>query len=119
MARRFGGRASAGLLLTSVIAIILAVGFDLNAIASIGSAIALVVFGLVSVGHVRVRRETGASLVMLLIGIAATGTVLVTFAVTTLVDEPRTLVAIVVVLALGAVLDFWWKRVRGPRPAIA
>jgi hypothetical protein len=33
-----------------VVAIVLAVGFDLNAIASIGSVIALLVFAMVSVG---------------------------------------------------------------------
>ena len=48
MGRRLGGRAPTGLLLTAVLAIVLAVGFDLNAIASIGSAIALVVFALVT-----------------------------------------------------------------------
>ena len=46
LGRRFGGRAPAGLLLTAAIAIVLAVGFDLNSIASIGSAIALLVFTL-------------------------------------------------------------------------
>ena len=40
--------------------IVLAVGFDLSAIASIGSAIALFVFALITAGHLRVRHETGA-----------------------------------------------------------
>jgi predicted tellurium resistance membrane protein TerC len=84
----------------------------LNAIASIGSAIALVVFALVTIGHLRVRDQTGARLSILLIGIAATVIVLVTFAVTTLVEEPSTLVAIVVVLILSIALDMVWKRSR-------
>ena len=42
------GRAPAGLLLTAAIAIVLAVGFDLSSIASIGSAIALCVFTLIT-----------------------------------------------------------------------
>ena len=50
---------------TAGIAIVLAVGFDLNAIASIGSAIALLVFTMVSVGHLRVRSQTGAATAML------------------------------------------------------
>src|SRR4029453_1202860 len=41
LGRRLGGRAPAGLLLTGAFSIVLAVGFDLSAIASIGSAIAL------------------------------------------------------------------------------
>ena len=118
MGRRFGGRLPAGLLLTGVLAIVLAIGFDLNAIASIGSAIALLVFALVTVGHLRVREQTGARLSILLIGLAATVIVLVTFAVTTLVEEPSTLIAIVVVLAVSIGVDIGWKRSRDTRPAV-
>ena len=57
LGRRFGGRAPAGLLLTAAIAIVLAAFFDLSSIASIGSAIALMVFTLVSVAHVRARER--------------------------------------------------------------
>lgn len=113
MGRRFGGKAPAGLLVTAAIAIVLAVGFDLNAIASIGSAIALLVFSLVSVGHLRVRAETGARLSILLVAIVSTVLVLATFAVTTLVEEPKTLAAIGVVLAVSIGIDLWWKRSRG------
>ena len=112
MGRRLGDRAPTGLVLTAALSIVLAIGFDLNAIASIGSAIALVVFAMVSIGHLRVRQETGARGSILLIGVAATVIVLATFAFTTLVHEPRTLVAIVIVLALSIGLDLGWKRTR-------
>jgi uncharacterized iron-regulated membrane protein len=39
--------------------------------------------------------------------------VLVSFALTTLVNEPGTAVALVVILLLGVGLDLWWKRRRG------
>jgi amino acid transporter len=118
MGRRLGGRLPSGLLFTAVVAIILAVGFDLNAIASIGSAIALLVFALVTVGHLRVRDQTGAHLSILLIGLAATVIVLVTFGVTTLVEEPSTLIAIAVVLLVSIGIDVAWKRSRDTRLAI-
>ena len=118
MGNRLGGRAPIGLLLTAALAIVLAVGFDLNAIASIGSAIALVVFALVTVGHLRVRDQTGARLWILVIGLAATVVVLVTFAVTTLVEEPSTLVAILFVLLVSIGLDVAWKRSRRTRVAV-
>jgi amino acid transporter len=51
----FGGRAPAGLLITAAVAVVLAAGFDLSSIASIGNAIALLVFALVTVAHLRVR----------------------------------------------------------------
>ena len=102
-----------------MLAIVLAVGFDLSAIASIGSAIALLVFALVTVGHLRVRDQTGARLSILLVGVTATVIVLVTFAFTTLVQEPSTLVAIVVVLVLSTALDIGWKRSRDAHLAIS
>ena len=70
MGRQVGGRAGTGLVVTAAIAIVLAVGFDLSAIASIGSVIALLVFGLVSVGHLRVRHETGARAWILVLAVA-------------------------------------------------
>jgi amino acid transporter len=112
MGHRLAGRAGAGLLLTAAIAIVLAVGFDLSAIASIGSVIALLVFGLVSVGHLRVRRETGARASILLLAIASTVVVLVSFIATTLVEEPGTMVALLVILVLSVVADLGWKRSR-------
>ena len=109
------GRAPAGILVTAAISIVLAVGFDLNSIASIGSAIALLVFTMVSVGHLRVRSDTGASLIVLLTAIASTSVVLLTFALTTLVEEPATAVTLVAIIALSIVIDVVWKRARARR----
>jgi amino acid transporter len=115
LGRRFGGRAPAGILVTAAVAIVLAVGFDLTSIASIGSAVALVVFTLVTAGHLRVRAETGARASVLVLAIVATVVVLVTFAFTTLVDEPGTAVALIVILLLAVTLDVGWKRKRAEK----
>jgi amino acid transporter len=115
LGRRFGGRAPAGLLITAATAIVLAVGFDLSSIASIGSAIALLVFTLVTAAHFRVRGETGASTLVLSVAITSTVVVLLTFAVTTLVDEPATAVALGVIVLLAVALDVGWKRIRDRR----
>ena len=109
LGRRAGGRAPVGILVTAAAAIVLAVFFDLNAIASIGSAVALVVFALVTFGHLRIRRETGARLWILLLAELTTVVVLVSFAFTTLVDEPGTAIALVCILVLSIVLDLVWK----------
>jgi amino acid transporter len=111
MGRRFRG-VPAGLLLTALGASVLAVGFDLSAIASLGSAIALLVFALVTIGHLRVRGETGARTWVLVAGVASTLVVFVTFAFTTLPDEPATAVALVATLALSVTLDRLWTRRR-------
>ncbi len=115
LGHRYGGRAPAGLVLTALVAAILAVGFDLSAIASIGSAVALLVFGLISIGHLRVHAETGAKPFMLWLAVVSALAVLVTFVFTTLIHEPASLVTMVVVLGLSVALDVGWKRRRSAR----
>ena len=115
MARKLGGRASAGLLLEAGVCIVLAVVFKLDAIASIGSAVALLIFTFITAAHFRVRKETGANAMILGIAIAAAAVVLVTFVFTTLIHEPASIITLVGVLVLSIVLDFWWKRVRDSR----
>ena len=62
--------------------------------------------------HVRIRGETGANVVILVAAIAAAAVVLVTFVFTTLIHEPASIVALVVILVLSIALDLWWKRSR-------
>ncbi len=112
MARRLGGRASSGLLIQAVVCLVLAIVFKLDAIASIGSAVALLIFTLITVAHIRIRAETGANVLILVTAIAAAGVVLVTFVFTTLIHEPASIVALVVILGLSVALDYWWKRAR-------
>jgi amino acid transporter len=129
LARRFRG-APAGLLLTAAVTIVLAAGFNLDSIASIGSAVALMVFTLVTAAHIRARAETGARLSLLVVGIASTIAVLATFIFTTLIHEPATMLTLIGIVLLSVVLDAWWKRSRpqpqpdgrgappGPRPSL-
>ena len=112
------GRVSNGLLITALAAAIFVLAFDLSAVASIGSAIALVVFTLITVGHLRVRAETGAQAWLLVLGVLTSGIVLVTFAFTTLIEEPGTAVAIAVVLLFSIVIDFVWKQRREQKAAV-
>ena len=79
MTRKLGGRASAGLLIEAAVCLVLALGFKLDAIASIGSAVALVIFTLITAAHLRIRSETGASLPILVLAIVAAAAVFVTF----------------------------------------
>ncbi len=87
MAHRFAGYLPMGLMVTASIAVVLVLGFDLSSIASIGSAIALLVFGLVTIGHFRLYRETGAKLSLLAAALLSVVAVLVTFTLTTLIHE--------------------------------
>jgi hypothetical protein len=109
MGRYLGGRASVGLLITGAGSLALAVGFGLTAIASIGSAAALVIFLLITVAHLRVRSETGARTSILVLGILTTGLSFLTFVFTTLIDEPASVATLVTILVLSVVFDLWWK----------
>jgi amino acid transporter len=98
-----------GLIVMALLATVLVVGFDLNKIASIGSAVALLVFSAVSVSHFRIFRETGANIVVLVVGLIATLGTFIVFCMTTLASEPATAIALVVIVALSVVVDFGWK----------
>ena len=115
MARRLGSRASVGLLIAAAACLILALLFNLDAIASIGSAVALLIFTLITAAHFRVRTETGANVVILAAAILAAGIVLLTFIFTTLIQEPASIVTLLIILALSVALDFGWKRVHANR----
>ncbi|HKO33915.1 MAG TPA: APC family permease [Candidatus Limnocylindria bacterium] len=114
MGRMVGGRANVGLLIVAVAVAVLAIGYDLSAIASIGSAVALAVFTLVSIGHLRIRSETGANL-WLLLAIGTAGISLLVFVFTTLIQEQASILALIVILLMSIGLDQWWSRTRpGP-----
>jgi amino acid transporter len=104
--------AHAGLLITSMIVLVVSNLVDLSAIASVGSAISLVIFMLVGIAAYRRRAETGSLALIVIAAIAATVIVLVFFAVDTLRDAPETFTAIVAIAALAVVLDLVWKRLR-------
>jgi amino acid transporter len=115
MARRFGGRVSAGLLFEAIACVLLAVLFDLDAIASIGSAVALLIFTLITAAHFRVRAETGASAAVLTIAMASAGVVLLTFVLTTLIHDTASMITLLAILGLSIALDVGWKRTRAGR----
>jgi len=111
--------APVGLLAMAGLTILMVVLLDLNAIASLGSAVALIVFSAITLAHFKVRRETGAKLLMLVAGLISTLGTLVVFCTTTLVNEPLTAVALLVVLALAVLIDLLWKGTRNRREAAA
>lgn len=118
----FFGRGSrlgrhAGLLITAGIVLVVANLVNLSAIASVGSATALVVFLLVGVAGYRRRAETGANAGIVLAAVGLTAVVLAFFAVDTFRNAPETFAAIVVLTVLAVLLDALWKRSRDRRPA--
>jgi L-asparagine transporter-like permease len=105
-------RGTRGVTVTAVLVLILANVFDLSAIASLGSAVSLVVFLVVGLAGLKLRAETGASAVAVSVTMLATGIVLVLFAIDTARNAPQTFTAMIVIGLLAVVLDAVWKRVR-------
>ena len=110
MARKLGDRASAGLLIEAAVCLVLAVAFKLDAIASIGSAVALLIFTFITVAHFRVRAEAGANVVILALAPITAAVVLVAFIFTTLIHEPASIVTLLGIIVISIILDFTWKR---------
>ncbi len=103
---RFG--AKSGLLITGGIVLVVANLVDLSAIASVGSATALVLFLFVGVAGYRRRADTGSNPAIILLALAVTAVVLGFFAVDTLRNAPETFAAIAVIGVLAVLLDAGW-----------
>jgi amino acid transporter len=109
-------RGTRGVTITVGLVLILSNTVDLSAIASVGSAVSLVVFLVVGFGGLRLRRETGSKAWLILLTMAATAVVLVLFGIDTARNAPQTFTAMVVLIVLAVVLDLVWKRFRGESP---
>ena len=59
------------------------------------------IFTFISAAHLRVRSETGANLLMLILAIVAAGAVFVTFVFTTLIHEPASIATLAGILLLS------------------
>ena len=112
MGGKVGGLLPNGLLIASVVIVVMVVGFDLSSIASIGSAIALMIFAFVTAAHLRVFRETGARPWVLVLALLVIVVTLLTFIFTTLIHEPASLVTLAAILAVSIALDLGWTRTR-------
>ena len=96
---------NAGLLITTLLVLVVANLVDLSAIASVGSAVALMIFVLVGVAGWRRRADTGSNAALVLLTIAITAIVLAFFAVDTARNAPETFTAIVAITVLAVGLD--------------
>lgn len=109
------GRFPRSLLITGGLIILLVWAFDLSAIASLGSAVALLIFLMISLGHFKIRKDTGASAVLLLLGILTVIITLLGFFATTIQTSPASLVAFVALAVVAVVVDAIWRSVRDKR----
>jgi amino acid transporter len=111
-------RGTRGVTITVLLVLVLANAFDLSAIASLGSAVALIVFFFVGLAGLRLRTESGSKAWLIVAAMLATAVVLVLFGIDTARNAPDTFTAMLVLVVLAIVLDTVWKRTRrGPTAA--
>jgi amino acid transporter len=108
-------RGTRGVTITVALVLILSNVFDLSAIASLGSAVSLIVFLVVGLAGLRLRRETGSKAWVIVLTMAGTAVVLVLFGIDTARNAPETFAAIIVLVGLAIVLDAVWKHIRRSR----
>ena len=104
---RLGARA--GLLVTGGVVLVVANVVDLSAIASVGSATALVLFLIICAAAYKLRATTGSSVPMIGLATLVTAVVLVAFAVDTLRNAPETFTAMIVIGLFAVVFDAIWR----------
>jgi amino acid transporter len=109
----------AGLLITTGLVLIVANAVDLSAIASVGSAVSLMVFLLVGLAGWRRRADTNSNPVIVAAAIGVIAVVLGFFAVDTVQNAPDTFTAIVLLGLLAIVLDALVRRRHQPPGASA
>ena len=108
-------KAPVGLLVMAGMTIVVVALFNLNAIASLGSAVALIIFAVITSGHLRISGQTGANRGILVLAVLTTTVTFLVFCGTTLVDEPATAVALVVIFLFSLGIDLVWKHQRDRR----
>jgi hypothetical protein len=97
--------------ISALLILALALLFDVTAIASIGSAVALSIFALMTVAHLRMSKETGASRAILILALITTSLAILLFAWYTLQTSPQTFAILVVTIILAWVVEAIWQRI--------
>ncbi len=98
-----------GLMITATLVLAMSLGFDITAIASIGTAIALLLFLLLCGAGIRLRHETKARMLPMLVAIFAIVLVLTLFLIDTIQSDPATAISMLLIVALAIACNFGWK----------
>ena len=111
-----GWRAN-GLLGAAAVSVTIALLFNLTAIAAIGGALALLIFGPIIVGHVQIYRETGARVRLLVLAML---TIVILFAgcvLEILLNGPTAMMTVIAIAGLVVILDVLRSRIRTSQPS--
>lgn len=108
-----------GLVISALLTMVLAILFDLGAIASLGSAVSLAVFALITVAHLRMVDETKASKPVLYAALVATSVAILLFCWYTAITDPRLFAILLVTVVLAWVFEVMLARSRKRTAALS
>jgi amino acid transporter len=110
----FGNRSplgrNGGLIITTGLVLVVANFVDLSSIASVGSAVSLLVFLLIGLAGWQRRADTGSNAAIVVAAIAVIAVVLAFFFVDTIQHDPWSFVAVVAITVVAFVLDAVFRR---------
>lgn len=98
-------------MISALLILALALLFDVSAIASIGSAVALAIYVLITIAHLRMAKDTGASKAILILALIATSGAILLFCWYTLQTAPQTFVILVATIILAWVVEAVWRSI--------
>lgn len=104
--RRLWKQGTEGLAITTLIALILANTLDLTAIASLASVTMLLVYLLVNIGHLRVIKQTGAKLYIILLATITSFAILTLFLYHIFTKDLKTGVVLLIFIATAFIGEF-------------
>ena len=111
--RELWGRDVEGLFITSALVLVFVLLFPLSAVASMGSAGFLLIYAAVSIGHLRIRTETGAKAWPIVASAVTCLALLIVLAYKMATSAPKSLIALGVTLAVSFVFEVAYRRVTG------
>jgi uncharacterized membrane protein HdeD (DUF308 family) len=102
-----------GLFITSGLVLVFVLVFPLSAVASMGSAGFLLVYGAVSIGHLRIRDQTGAKAWPIVASVVTCLSLLVVHFYNMVNTAPSSAIALGVTLAASFLVEMVYRRATG------
>lgn len=109
--RKYQRGGTYGLLISAALTLVVANIFNLAAIASLGSAVALAIFALITIAHLRMADETKASRPVLIVALLTCLVAILLFVWYTIETEPQFFAILLVTIVLAWVVEWIWRRV--------
>jgi amino acid transporter len=108
-------QATGGLLLTAALVVAVTLAFDLSGIAMMGSAAFLLIYAAVNAGHLKVRKQTGASATIVWLSLLTCLAMFAVLCAYTWQQQPAAIAALVIIAAASFAAEWAYRRWTGRR----